>query len=71
MRDSDTYLYILDEGRMDEVKKLILKLGPKWMGAPGESARAALDGITDLERLERMAGRLGDVQRWEDLLAVP
>jgi len=71
MHESDTYLYILDEGRIDQTKKLILRLGQKSLGAPGESVAATLAGITDLERLERMADQLRDVRSWEDLLAVP
>ena len=71
MRDSDTYLAILDEGRIEEVKKLILRLGPKWLGVPAENVAAALAAITDLERLERLHQRLGDVRSWEELLAVP
>ena len=71
MRDSDTYLYILDEGRIDEVKKLILRFGQKSLGTPGESVTATLAGITDLERLELLLERVGDVQSWEELLALP
>jgi hypothetical protein len=71
VRDSDTYLAILDEGRIEEVKKLIVRLGQKWLVSPAESVTATLGAITDLDRLERLHERLGDVKSWEELLAVP
>ena len=69
MRDSDTYLAILDEGAVEEAKKLILRFGQKSLGAPGETVTATLAAITDLERLERLHDRLGDVKSWQELLA--
>lgn len=71
MRDSDTYQYILDEGRLEEVKKLILRWGQKFLGTPGEAVTASLTASEDLERLERMHDHLGEVKSWEELLAIP
>jgi hypothetical protein len=75
MRDSDTYLAILDEGRdegrIEQTKKLILRFGQKSLGPPGERVTATLAGITDLERLELLFERLSDVKSWEELLALP
>jgi predicted transposase YdaD len=75
MRDSDTYLAILDEGReegrVEEVKKLIVRFGQKSLGTPGESVTAALASMTDLERLEFLLERVGQVQTWQELLATP
>jgi hypothetical protein len=71
MHDSDTYLYILDEGAIRELRKVIVQLGQKRLGPPAESVTATLAGITDLERLERIAEHLRDVQNWQQLLAVP
>jgi hypothetical protein len=69
MRESDTYMAILDEGRIDEVKKLILRFGQKSCGAPAESVLASLAAITDLERLELLLERSRDIKTWEELLA--
>jgi hypothetical protein len=74
MHDSDTYMAIIDEGRdlghLEEARKLLLRFGPKSLSTPDESVTAALAGITDLERLERMLERLSEVKTWQELLAV-
>jgi predicted transposase YdaD len=77
MRESDTYLAIVEEGmekgmekgRLEEVKKMILRLGRKTLGAPGKRATADLDAITDIDRLETLLERLSDVKTWRELLA--
>jgi predicted transposase YdaD len=77
MRDSDTYMAILDEGReegieigrIDEVKKLILRFGQKSLGVPEEGITTALAALTDLERLERLLERVGEVKSWQELLS--
>jgi predicted transposase YdaD len=85
MRDSDTYMAILEEGmekgmkegmkegiekgRIEEVKKLIDRMGRKMLGPPGKRATAALEAITDLKRLEHLAYRVIDVKSWKELLA--
>ncbi len=70
MHESSTYQYILDEGAEREARKLLLRWGQKLLGVPDESIKVALTGITDLERLERMGDRLGEVKSWQELLAV-
>ena len=75
MRESDTYLAILDEGRdegrEEAMKKMILLQGQERFGSPEEATRAALSAISDLERLEHLALRLLDVSTWEELLQQP
>jgi hypothetical protein len=71
MRESDTYMAIIDEGRELEVKKLLVRLGQKRFGAPDSSITARLEGVTDLNRLERMSDRLFDASGWADLLNTP
>jgi len=71
MKDSDTYLAIIDEGREAEAKSVILRLGQKRYGPPDEGITVKLDGITDLERLHRIAERLLDAPSWQDLLDTP
>jgi hypothetical protein len=73
MKDSDTYLAILDEGREAAEKDMILRQGQKRFGAPNESVTASLAAITDLDRLVRMIDRLfdGTAASWQDLLDTP
>jgi len=71
MQESDTYLAILDEGRLDEVRKLVLQLGQRKFGPASDDVVTAVKGIEDLERLERLHARLLDVSSWQELLQVP
>jgi hypothetical protein len=71
MRDSTTYMAILDEGGIMATKKLILRQGRKRFGEPDASVQATLDAITDLDRLERLGERLLDVSSWQELFAAP
>ncbi len=70
MRESDTYMAILDEGRVEQAKKLLLRLGKKSLGVPGETEEAVLAAITDLKRLERLHDHVFDVKTWQELLAI-
>jgi hypothetical protein len=73
MKDSDTYLAIIDEGREAEAKTVILRQGRKQFGIPTESTTATLNGITDLDRLDRLIDRLFDATAtsWQELLDTP
>jgi hypothetical protein len=68
MRESSTYQHILDEGRAEEARKLVLRLGRRTLGASGKTVSNALQGITDLDRLERMVERAHNASSWDDLL---
>jgi predicted transposase YdaD len=73
MKESVTYQKIVDEGRVEgreeEARVLLLRLGRKRFGPPSPEAEAALAGITAIERLETLSERLLDVENWEELLA--
>jgi hypothetical protein len=69
MRESVTYQAILQEGREEEARAILRRLGTKRFGPPSETARAVLEGISGIERLERLSERLLDVESWEELLA--
>jgi hypothetical protein len=50
----------------------IVLVATKWFGSPPSRAQqAALDAITDIEHLERMAEHLVAAVYWADLLATP
>jgi hypothetical protein len=79
MRESTTYMMILEEGiekgiekgREQATHKLILSLGLKLHGKPTAAVRKKLEAITDLARLERIHDRLVDAKGWADLLETP
>jgi predicted transposase YdaD len=75
MRESSTYQAILDEGREEgalrEARKLLLRMGRRKFGAPEPATEAAVQAITDLDRLERMSDRMFDATSWPELLATP
>lgn len=71
MRESDTYMAILDEGREEEAKKMLLLQGRERFGSPGEATKAQLQAISDLERLERLIISVLRVSSWQELLETP
>src|SRR5206468_7896545 len=66
MKESATYQAILQEGLQEglaagavgEARRLLLRIGTKHLGRPGARIQAALDRITDVERLEAMIDRV-------------
>ncbi len=71
MRDSTTFMGILDEGRVDEARRLLLRLGCKRFGEPSADQAAQLQAFTDVDHLERLSERLLDAASWPDLLGTP
>jgi hypothetical protein len=71
MRDSTTFQAILAEGLATEARKILLRQASRKFGAPGSEVETALQGIADLERLERMIDRAPEAADWQDLLATP
>jgi hypothetical protein len=71
MKESSGYQIILDEGRLDEAKKILLRLGRQSFGVPSEAIKASLEAISDLERLERMSDRVLTAASWSELLDTP
>lgn len=68
LRESTTYQFILDEGRIDEARKLLVRQGQKHVGPPSEGISTALSAIKDFERLEHLHDRMDKVKSWEELL---
>jgi Domain of unknown function (DUF4351) len=75
MRDSTTYMAILEEGREEgcanEAKSVILRQGQRRFGAADEVITTQVRAIVDLERLHRLEDRMLDATSWQDLLDTP
>jgi hypothetical protein len=71
MHPSSTYQYILDEGAIRELKRMLMRLGRKRFGPPSEADGAALELVGDLERLERITERVHEVASWQEFLSTP
>jgi hypothetical protein len=71
MQESDTYLMILDEGQEKCARELILVLGEDRFGPPEEAVKAALNSITDLHRLKRIARQTPKAANWQEIVNTP
>jgi predicted transposase YdaD len=71
MEESVTYQAIVRKGGLREAHAILLRQGRKRFGPPEPDITAAVEAITDLDRLERLSERLLDVSSWQDLLAGP
>jgi predicted transposase YdaD len=56
------------EGRIEEARQAVLQLGRKKIGQPGESVRAVIATITDIDRLNSLLERILEVASWDELL---
>lgn len=76
LEDSSTYQLILnkgvavgrEEGRAEEARRLLLRLGTHRFKAPSPSVEAAIAAISDSKRIERLVERVLDASGWDDLL---
>ena len=57
MQESDTYLMILDEGQEKRAHKYILIAGEERVGPADESSKSQIESVSDLDRLDQLAGR--------------
>jgi hypothetical protein len=63
-----TYQYIIEQGGLKAVHRILLRLGRKKFGAPTNKVKAAIQESEDLPRLERMAVRLLTATSWAEVL---
>lgn len=71
MKESSTYQMIVDEGRIEQARRMILKQGRIRFGAPDKRIAGTLQAIEDLDRLEHLGERLVTVSSWRELLDTP
>lgn len=68
MRESDTYLGILEEGAIAQLHETLLKQGKVKFGTPTAEQANRVKAIQDLARLDRLTVRLVKVNTWDELL---
>jgi predicted transposase YdaD len=71
MEESTTYQAIIRKGRLAEARRLLFLIGEGLFGLPSEAAKAAINALEDVDRLEQLGERLPHVDSWEELLAPP
>lgn len=71
MIESDTYLYILEQGEAKALRNVLLVQGRERFGEADANVRLSVESITDLERLKRMSIKLLQVSSWQELLQTP
>jgi predicted transposase YdaD len=83
MKDSVTYQAIVEEGKaagraegiakgkIEGAREILLDLGRERFGPPDAATRAALEALTDLDRLRALSKRLFQADTWQELVAAP
>ncbi len=77
LEDSSTYQLILKRseargearGKVTAAHRMVFIIAGKRFGPAPGATEAALQGITDQDRLDRMTDRLLDATGWDDLLS--
>ncbi len=80
MEESTTYQLIIERGiekgieqgeslgRLKGARDMLLSLGRERLGAPSKKVQQTLAKVNDLERLQRMIGKLFDAESWQDVV---
>lgn len=70
MHQSTTYERTLRDGRLDEARRIIRRLGIQKYGEPDADIAGAIEAIGDLDRLEALSDKIlqAEVKSWDDLL---
>ena len=78
MKESTTYQEIVkegielgrEEGRIEEARSVLLRLGAKQLGRPSAAVKAKLTEVANLRRLEILTNSLiaGSAKTWAELL---
>jgi hypothetical protein len=73
VEESTTYQYILEQGAIKVLKRLLLRQGTRKFGAPRKAVKAAIEefDVDDLDRLERMFEHLETAASRDEVLETP
>ena len=67
MHESTTYRKIINDGRLEEARRFLLRQGTKRFREPDAATVTALEAIGDIDRLEAIGERIldPDLHDWE------
>jgi hypothetical protein len=70
MHESTTYRRIINNGRLEEARRFLLRQGTKRFGEPDATTVTAVEAIQDVELLEALGEQMLDpgLRDWKDLL---
>jgi predicted transposase YdaD len=72
MKESTTYQAIKEEGRLEEVRRVLLRLGrDRFRTEPTAEQEESIAAIATIDRLEELVVRTGHVDSWTALLEQP
>jgi hypothetical protein len=71
MHESSAYELILEEGAIKGAKRFLLRAGKKKFGQPDDAIVQTLNGVQDLDRLDRLEDAILNASSWQELLATP
>jgi hypothetical protein len=71
VEESTTYQYIIEQGELKALRKMLLRLGAAKFGAPPKKVKATIQESEDLPRLERMGVRLVTAASWDEVVGAP
>jgi hypothetical protein len=71
MQESSTYpvyLAFVEEGRVEEARRILFRFGERRYGTADEFTRNQIGAIENIERLESLLDCLDKVSNWQELL---
>ena len=72
MKESVTYQAIVEEGKLEEARQILLRLGNNKFNRPPKAEQSQeLEAITDIHLLENLIDRVLHVRNWSELLESP
>ena len=69
MEESSGYQLIMKRGERQSLIRMLLRQGRKKFGEPDATTLAAVERLTDVDRLESLTDRILDVATWQELLS--
>jgi predicted transposase YdaD len=71
MEESSTYQAIVQKGRADEARTMVLLVGEARFGPADDATRAAINAMSDLDQLHELGVRLAKGAGWQEVRSSP